>query len=432
MFFWFFWRDVFPSWAGDTKVFLDKTCIHQEDPSVMRMGIERLGAFIMRSDQMVILYTELYLTKLWTIYEVAASLTLNGGGSIRVLHIHNAVLLICMLAVTWLTAMGYIIIHEVGGSFLMLYVVIAVLAGFCFRDLRRWQIRKLEVERRISSFNVRDCTCAVEDDRPVVYLNISRLMRVSNIVRQNATQEEALDAFNARVRDDLMRAFHASSGPHAFHYHHYVMLGFLISGGKGLDMLVSLDRGLDPRYIICFNLNVIAWVFGVWPICFVLLGKAAAAKTHLTGCKKVLYIIFGFSSPFVLGILTTIMFQTIRYRAETSDLWLFLAILMVPVAISAALVLVFGEDWAKKRRMRNSVEERARAQSTLKSIFSATNSSALTDYRSEDRATQGVASAACNIDLDINSLTESQGCSKSLFQFQDDLDCGENFVRRHV
>jgi len=418
----FFWQDILLSLGiHGPSTFLDKACIHQEDSDIMRKGIERLGAFIMRSDKMLILYTELYLSKLWTIYEVAASLTLNGGASIHVIHMNNSVLLLCMLVATWCTSMGYILIHEFGGSFLTFYAVMGVLSGFCFRHLRLWQIRKNEAELRIATFDVRACTCAVETDRPAVYLNISRLMRFSESVIQNASQEEALDAFNLRVRSELLKAFHASSSASAFQYYHYVVLGWLISGGKGLDMLVSLDRGLDPRYLLSFNLNVFAWVFGVWPLCYLLLGKVAAANTHLKGWRKVLWIIVGFCSPFVFGILMSVVTQTVRHRSETSDAWLLAGFVMGPVLVSAALSLMFWEG-RSQRRSRTTLQEQTEKIIALKSVFS-TNTS-LTG----DDACRGVASSrpTLNGDMDIDPD------DILYFPPQDDQYCGEVVFRDDV
>ena len=58
-------------------LFLDKTCISQDDPERKRKGIRKLGAFLMNSSTMVVLYTDLYLQRLWTVYEVASFLSLH-------------------------------------------------------------------------------------------------------------------------------------------------------------------------------------------------------------------------------------------------------------------------------------------------------------------------------------------------------------------
>ncbi len=42
-------------------VLLDKVCIHQTDKDIQRAEIERLGAFIHASDEMVVLYSDVYL-----------------------------------------------------------------------------------------------------------------------------------------------------------------------------------------------------------------------------------------------------------------------------------------------------------------------------------------------------------------------------------
>jgi len=70
--------DFLRCWSRCNPIcFLDKTCIHQEDKGIQRRGIQRLGAFLAHSDSMVIIYTDVYLTKLWTVYEVASFLALH-------------------------------------------------------------------------------------------------------------------------------------------------------------------------------------------------------------------------------------------------------------------------------------------------------------------------------------------------------------------
>eukprot|EP00928_Gymnodinium_smaydae_P098170 TRINITY_DN9076_c0_g1_i3.p1 TRINITY_DN9076_c0_g1~~TRINITY_DN9076_c0_g1_i3.p1 ORF type:complete len:222 (+),score=15.40 TRINITY_DN9076_c0_g1_i3:65-730(+) len=59
--------DTFCRFAVTNPIaFLDKTCIDQTDDDRKRRGIFKLGAFVSKSDKMLVLYTNTYLTKLWT------------------------------------------------------------------------------------------------------------------------------------------------------------------------------------------------------------------------------------------------------------------------------------------------------------------------------------------------------------------------------
>ncbi len=43
-----------------------QVCVHQTDMSLQRLCIEKLGAYLAASDQMLILYSDTYFLKLWT------------------------------------------------------------------------------------------------------------------------------------------------------------------------------------------------------------------------------------------------------------------------------------------------------------------------------------------------------------------------------
>merc|ERR1719506_1574523 len=97
-------------------VFLDKTCIHQTDISLKRAGVLKLGAFLTSSSRMLILYSDVYLKKLWTVYEVACFLlTPRTGNDIEILHINLAPFYLLLLAVMYISynAAPFLTTHSV-------------------------------------------------------------------------------------------------------------------------------------------------------------------------------------------------------------------------------------------------------------------------------------------------------------------------------
>ena len=77
--------DILPArFMRYNEVFLDKVCIHQVDKKLQRQGIESLGGFLFHSWSMVVLYTSVYTTKLWTVYEMACFLCVHPGGRLGV------------------------------------------------------------------------------------------------------------------------------------------------------------------------------------------------------------------------------------------------------------------------------------------------------------------------------------------------------------
>lgn len=66
-------------WQPRTKVFLDKICIHQTDITKKRHGIDSLGGFLRRSEEMLLLWDSTYFSRLWCTFELAAFLFIHGS-----------------------------------------------------------------------------------------------------------------------------------------------------------------------------------------------------------------------------------------------------------------------------------------------------------------------------------------------------------------
>merc|ERR1740121_1969778 len=69
-------------------MFLDKVCINQVDTELQRQGISKLGAFLRNSSRMLVIYSDIYLTKLWTVYEVACFLSTHPASDIILMPIY--------------------------------------------------------------------------------------------------------------------------------------------------------------------------------------------------------------------------------------------------------------------------------------------------------------------------------------------------------
>merc|ERR1712241_696838 len=73
-----FMRDVQHCFKREgPAAFVDALCINQETDDTKRRGIEKLGAFLKKSEKMVALYTDVYLLKLWTVFELASFLAIH-------------------------------------------------------------------------------------------------------------------------------------------------------------------------------------------------------------------------------------------------------------------------------------------------------------------------------------------------------------------
>mmetsp|Transcript_23610 Transcript_23610/g.50369 ORF Transcript_23610/g.50369 Transcript_23610/m.50369 type:complete len:533 (-) Transcript_23610:508-2106(-) len=286
----FFGREIvsFIGFKGP-DVFLDKVCIHQTDIAIQQQGILRLGAFLNYSDEMLVLYTNIYLRKLWTIFEVAAFLVLRPRYKMKVVPVNMAMLYIGAICFTCTGPLNVVVCRAydlqdlLGVALTLVYNVIYIFI------LRRWRRDRQAIQDMIQAFSVHSALCAVESDRPIVCSNIVTLMKAHELVRADADDTETLEEFDKLVRSDLPQAFEKSFGKYlTFSYRQVLLRAFFASMTMGIDSLGGLgeaDSTLQARQLIASALNNLSWGLLVVPTLMATQELLASCKLHLSGWK---------------------------------------------------------------------------------------------------------------------------------------------------
>ena len=206
------------------NVFLDKACIHQVDKTLQRQGIESLGGFLFYSWSMVVLYTPVYTTKLWTVYEMACFLSVHPGGRLVWLpaDLWPVVVFWPLVAMFNIVAVWETSLRSIGEwitvpVWLLLLPLLpgTVCATFIFDKVVRDQVKS---EEDLRLFSIRNAVCAVEDDSAIVEGNVASLMQDLKRVQADSTQEEALLAFDRLVQTTLPRAIRDFTGRASLRY----------------------------------------------------------------------------------------------------------------------------------------------------------------------------------------------------------------------
>jgi len=309
---------------SDPVVFLDKACIHQADPELQQAGICRLGAFLRVSDKMLVLLSEVYLRKLWTVYEVASFLSLHDMTRLEVVPIMLPFSLVLFVALVYHYQFFMIAMNVLGlpswGTW------IANLCGslvyvYCSRI---WARSKVQLEETITNFSVRNAECAVESDRLLVYGNIAALQKASGRVSRTSTSDEALEAFDELVRQSLAHLFKDVFGRFSYSHSEYLMVGMAAGAAVRVDYWAQVGAGQPWREAIgerCMDAGLDLVLVPVWALCL-----EVAANQYLTpranGFKDLTYI-------FVANAVVSIVgngFQELQIywgqRAKHSDAWL--------------------------------------------------------------------------------------------------------------
>lgn len=106
-----------------------------------------------------------------------------------------------------------------------------------------------------SQFSVRDCTCAVEADRPFVYRNITALMVACGAASEE-DEDEALDCFDKHVRSEVLRCLQSCFGSSAFSYRKLLVVAFFLVGTRSVDEVAAWGCGaVSGRQLLGYTLN---------------------------------------------------------------------------------------------------------------------------------------------------------------------------------
>jgi len=202
------WRKLIPG-RRRFHVFLDKVCIHQTDELLKQQGIDSIGHFLCSADNLIILYSNLYLRKIWTVYEFACFLCHSSA--------HKCVLLPVflpkILMYTWIASYLYVPITAFLWScdlnFQVVYACwcVILLAFFQFgAGLGQIYYRELaQMRDAMECFKVDGTICHDEADRPKVYGLIAAFMCFKGFVAPGASREAALQEFEVLVRKHVGR-----------------------------------------------------------------------------------------------------------------------------------------------------------------------------------------------------------------------------------
>eukprot|EP00927_Polykrikos_kofoidii_P019952 TRINITY_DN19380_c0_g1_i1.p1 TRINITY_DN19380_c0_g1~~TRINITY_DN19380_c0_g1_i1.p1 ORF type:complete len:844 (+),score=130.39 TRINITY_DN19380_c0_g1_i1:277-2532(+) len=329
----FFWHEVAPR-RGGQSAFLDKTCIHQTDPELKARGIKSLAAFLCFARTLLVIYSDTYLQRVWTVYELASFLAMRPGGNIVVLPLWTAKTILiatpCFSALRILVSLSTTrAIRErfVDGGFreeapfaAMICVTSLPFAVLLAAMGRSWGRERAQSEARVACFSIRDAFCYDEVDRAIVHGNVASFMTDFGFVRPGAKQNVALEAFDALVREDVAAALAASFGPVGVQYR-FVAILFLGEGLSALDRLgcsfvnggSGRERWLDLSQALLLHFTVYplvsAFAFRIMRKALFLRGFADVAFFVGVGCIALLFVMVA-----VVGL------TAIKSFAEVSEL----------------------------------------------------------------------------------------------------------------
>jgi len=181
--------------------FLDKLCIHQTDIVKKLKGINAIGAYLIRTKGLTILWDPTYFTRLWCVFEVAVFLRLNPYGTIDFVPITYGCVQLCGHAFTCFVVAYRIIFGDKFGLTAFFHFIM----NFVIELFLRWHRNEMKrIPEFVSKFEAKKANCFSEDDRAFVENTIESLYgSLSNFdsVVQTRMVETVRNAVHSRRSD---------------------------------------------------------------------------------------------------------------------------------------------------------------------------------------------------------------------------------------
>lgn len=292
---------------GVPTVFLDKACIDQENKDIQRASIYKLGAFLNASSTMVAIYSDVYLQRLWTVYEMATWVCLKPLENMIIIPEFVPWVVGAALSVPW-TAHALVIlrdgISENNNTALEEQLIGTFISGQVLLFMcRRFARRQLDFYSSLADFNVNESKCADESDRPMVYDSIAAIMRAMGLTTSHGSRDDALEAFNSLVRTRLPTAVQKSLGKHLGLQYIHLLACAVLPRLHGI-FYFNIPSILRTNWLSCYTgkaepgtcsegelaiLNILLWTI-VEPIRLAVMVRWSMSCLRCRGCCGIIYV----------------------------------------------------------------------------------------------------------------------------------------------
>ena len=146
-------------WRSRGQIFIDLVCIHQQDPQLKAEGLLNLGAFLNRSKQLIVACDNIYWTRAWCVFEVAAFLKSHGNSAKIVIRPTALAGVTFYFVLSTSSLIMFEVLMPAGGIFLfvrLLYLLHFALLAYVMREY--WHMF-FETEEQIRNFRWEAATC---------------------------------------------------------------------------------------------------------------------------------------------------------------------------------------------------------------------------------------------------------------------------------
>eukprot|EP00438_Fugacium_kawagutii_P006384 Skav214717 [mRNA] locus=scaffold2250:201058:202488:+ [translate_table: standard] len=332
------------AWGSKDDIFYDFACIHQTDDELRKRGIYGIGGWLAVTQELRILWSPLYLTRLWCVFELAAYRTANPAGRIAFhpLFVENMALRTfgagVFFAAISIVSLPFPSLRVV--PFLQILGSLVPMAHFTRRYMREKQM----VGKQLEEFDLAKVESANDFDRDFVH----------GAIRNWYGSEDQFTTFvRGRLREELMQNFSATQAPWVYH-----ILALSPCMASYLDITWALWKGGAPPSCLTAYILAMTLPSCIWAVLLLEMFYSLCARFAAKWQSKCAEWAMNASISFVIGLMFQfqIIVGRLTYGASAlpttssgnataeawacgSEIWTSAAVL---VAVLALTLLVFG------------------------------------------------------------------------------------------
>lgn len=235
------------------RTFLDTACVDQKDEEKKRAGIQSVTACLFHSETLVVLYSDLYLERLWTVFELSTFLALKPNGRLLVQPVALGPLTFFFVAIQAFRVLEVVLLPSRWDQLLSDPVTFAWgvtvmsldLLGLllCALLLRIWGRTRASLAQQAAAFSFCRAKCHVEADRDQISTAIQVLAEKVGLVHQEASLKECISSFEGLVRLQVPQRMRREFGKTGIPFKTACLIA-LPSMAMVLDFAVLRLRGL--------------------------------------------------------------------------------------------------------------------------------------------------------------------------------------------
>lgn len=194
------------------RIFLDKVCVDQSDDQRKRQGIQSITAFLYHSEALVVLYSEIYLKRLWTVFELTTFLAMKPEGQLVVqpvilgpVAVYFVIIQCLRIPEMFLVPMAHDqllsleLLPALGAYGIMALDLLSLLLGSVF--LRRWGCSRSGMAEQLQGFTFEAAECELPADRLEILGAIKALARREGLVPRDASTRVCAESFERLVHE---------------------------------------------------------------------------------------------------------------------------------------------------------------------------------------------------------------------------------------